>query len=89
MWKIEEEVKIRKVVKTDEHKYFFDWDTPQENKLKGESRPLTSECFIVVDELKLGIDYDRSNSIVQIWTEQKSYMKICKKGEIFKKLIIY
>jgi hypothetical protein len=24
MWKIEEEVKIRKVVKTDEHKYFFD-----------------------------------------------------------------
>jgi hypothetical protein len=48
-----------------------------------------SEGFIAVDELKLGIDYDRSKSIVQIWTEEKSYMKICRKGEFFKKLIIY
>jgi hypothetical protein len=64
-WQINEEAIYREVLKTDEHKYFFDWNLPQENKLKSRFHSLISEGFLAANELMIGMDYDdESNKIL-------------------------
>jgi endo-1,4-beta-D-glucanase Y len=66
-WQLDEEANDKKIIKSEEREYFFDWKASETTPLiKGGYHSMISEAYRAAMEMKIGIDYDETSNMMHI-----------------------
>jgi hypothetical protein len=80
-WQFNQERKKRQV-KTSKESMLFDWDEVAALRNKGRSHSIISELYYAANKARIGINFDKSTSLIALWEEEdKNNTRYCKKEE--------
>jgi hypothetical protein len=74
------EAKWRKIEKTNEETYFFNWHVNTQDPLKGGHRSLIEEVYKTAHRDQIGIRHNRETNEIELWSDNPKKIFICKKG---------